>query len=121
MKEIKYSYRLLLNQIRKHDQKYKQIAISGEEIFIPTRWGEVRALLYRPVLTDICGPENRKYPVLFDFHGGGFVFGLPEADDRFCRKISCGNGPCSCVKIQRWATATWLFCSLTQPESKRTI
>ena len=88
MKEIKYSYRLLLNQIRKHDQKYKQIAISGEEIFIPTRWGEVRALLYRPVLTDICGPENRKYPVLFDFHGGGFVFGLPEADDRFCRKIS---------------------------------
>ena len=82
MKEIKYSYRLLLNRIRKHDQKYKQFQISGEEIFIPTRGGEVRTLLYRPVRTGVCGPEDRAYPVLFDFHGGGFVFGLPEADDR---------------------------------------
>jgi len=82
MKEINLIYKLLLNGMRKHDEKYKQIQISGEEIYIPTRSGEIRTLIYRPQA------EKTSMPVFFDFHGGGFVFGLPEMDDSFCRKIS---------------------------------
>jgi len=82
MKEINLIYKLLLNGMRKHDEKYKQIQISGVEIYIPTRSGEIRTLLYRPQ------SANTSLPVFFDFHGGGFVFGLPEMDDSFCRKIS---------------------------------
>jgi len=86
MKEINPIYKLLLNGMRKHDEKYKQIQISGEEIYIPARSGKIRALIYRPQ------PENTSLPVLFDFHGGGFVFGLPEMDDPFCQKISMNLG-----------------------------
>lgn len=82
MKEINIVYKLLLSQMRKHDEKYRQIQIYGEEIHIPTRNGELRSLIYRP------DKENTVLPVFFDFHGGGFVFGLPEMDDSFCQKIS---------------------------------
>jgi len=82
MKEIKLIYKLLLSRIRIHDEKYKQIQISGEEIQIPTRNGEIRALHYKPK------DSGDSLPVFFDFHGGGFVFGLPEMDDAFCKKIS---------------------------------
>ena len=86
MKEINIVYKLLLNQMRKHDEKYKQIQINGEGIHIPTRSGELRALIYRP------HTEDASQPVYFDFHGGGFVFGLPEMDDLFCQKISDNLG-----------------------------
>jgi len=82
MKEINLIYKLLLHGMRKHDEKYKQIQISGEAIYIPARSGEIRALIYRPQA------KKPSLPVFFDFHGGGFVFGLPEMDDSFCRKIS---------------------------------
>ena len=82
MKEINVIYKMLLTQMRKHDEKYKQIPINGEEIHIPTRSGERRALIYKP------HSESTALPVLFDFHGGGFVFGLPEMDDSFCHTIS---------------------------------
>jgi acetyl esterase len=82
MKEINLIYRLLINQMRKHDEKYKEGTICGEEIYVPTRNGEIRALIYRPKTT------NSALPVFFDFHGGGFVFGVPEMDDSYCQKIS---------------------------------
>lgn len=82
MKEIKLVYKLLLSHMRKHDEKYMQIQIKGEVIHIPTRSGEIRALIYRPQTDSVANP------VFFDFHGGGFVFGLPEMDDSFCQKIS---------------------------------
>ena len=63
MKEINVIYKMLLTQMRKHDEKYKQIPINGEEIHIPTRSGERRALIYKPQ------PESTALPVLFDFHG----------------------------------------------------
>lgn len=105
MKKIKFVYQLLLNSIRKHDEKYKEVAVSGEEIHIPTRSGEVRALIYRPqknprtcegtepethtpAETDTLPyTEKPALPLLVDFHGGGFVFGMPEMDDPYCRKI----------------------------------
>jgi len=68
--------------MREHDEKYKLGSIFGEEINIPTRNGEIRALIYRPKT------ENTALPVFFDFHGGGFVFGVPEMDDSYCQKIS---------------------------------
>ena len=90
MKEINYAYKLLLYELRKHDEKYKQIPISGEEIQIPARSGEIRALIYRPNIsvTAVAAPAPEALPVFFNFHGGGFVFGLPEMDDSFCKKIS---------------------------------
>ncbi len=81
MKEIPLPYRLLIKRIRKEDRKYESILLYGKKIIIPTRTGRVRALLYKPA---ILRPDM---PVLFDFHGGGFVFGLPEMDDVFCREL----------------------------------
>ena len=54
----------------------------GEEIFIPTRNGKTRALIYR------SKNINTITPVFFDLHGGGFIRGLPENDDYFCSAVS---------------------------------
>ena len=96
MKEIKRVYSVLLKGIRKFDQRYKRVTLSGEEIFIPARSGLVRALIYKPSQCSsteasaglISRDEHAGFPILFDFHGGGFVFGLPEMDDRFCRTVA---------------------------------
>lgn len=62
-------------------ERAKASKILGKEIFIPTRDGKIRCLIYKP--------KNKKEmsPVFFDVHGGGFVTGLPEDDDRFCDKV----------------------------------
>jgi acetyl esterase len=58
--------------------KLKSSSIFGKEIFIPTRAGKTRALIYKAEF------QNQLSPVFFDIHGGGFVKGLPENDDKFC-------------------------------------
>ena len=72
----------IVNNMRKGSlARAKASKILGEEIFIPTREGKTRCLVYKS--------KNEKVmsPIFFDVHGGGFVAGLPEDDDRFCDKV----------------------------------
>ncbi|WP_234124454.1 alpha/beta hydrolase [Clostridium hydrogenum] len=57
------------------------VAIIGEEVFIPTRDGKTRVLIYK------AKNKRAMAPVFFDVHGGGFVMGKPEHDDSFCDKV----------------------------------
>lgn len=70
----------MLKGMRQQAEEHrKQMKVFGEEIYIPTRAGQARCLIYRPV--------NRKAPspVFFNIHGGGFVMGDPEGDDFMCK------------------------------------
>ncbi|QAT39836.1 alpha/beta hydrolase [Clostridium sp. JN-9] len=72
----------IINNMRNENiNKLKVASISGKVIFIPTRAGKTRALIYK---SDI---QNKLSPVFFDIHGGGFAKGLPENDDKFCDNL----------------------------------
>lgn len=72
----------MLQGMRKQaEERRKQMQVFGEEIYIPTRAGQARCLIYRPVKR--TGPS----PVFFDLHGGGFVLGDPEDDDFMCKQF----------------------------------
>jgi acetyl esterase/lipase len=59
------------------------------QIWIPTRSGHVRALLYQPRAPSTPLPQNQKLrPIHLDLHGGAFIGGHPEASTRFCRLLS---------------------------------
>ncbi len=53
--------------------------IQGEPLTLPLESREVSAFLHR------AATANR--PVLFEFHGGGFVLGDAEKDDGLCEKL----------------------------------
>lgn len=72
-------------------------------IYIPTRSGTRRCLIYLP--PDHQAPESssqiqppnieqltminkKQYPLHLDIHGGGFIGGFPEANARFCSLLS---------------------------------
>lgn len=57
------------------------------EEFIPTAWGPARALFYWP-----GSQALEKLPVYVNFHGGGFVAGVPEHDDSYCRRLAHNLG-----------------------------
>lgn len=65
----------------KKKEKIEKLNISGVETFIPTREGKTRCLLYK------SKSRLEKSPLFFDVHGGGFVIGCPEMDDKFCKRI----------------------------------
>ena len=54
--------------------------IRGKEESIPGPGGPIRVLTYRP-------EGNGPFPVYLNFHGGGFIMGLPEFDDAFCHRV----------------------------------
>ena len=54
---------------------------------IPTAWGPARALFYWPN-TQSAQP----LPVYLNLHGGGFVAGVPEHDDSYCRRLAHNLG-----------------------------
>ena len=60
---------------------YTAQPVAGVEIQIPAQSGTRRSLIYRPT-----GVEGAR-PVFFNIHGGGFIFGLPEMDDAFCKRV----------------------------------
>lgn len=73
----------IINDMRKENRiRAQKSNIIGKEIFIPTRDGKTRALIYEA--------KNNKQlsPIFFDIHGGGFVAGLPEDDNKFCNDLS---------------------------------
>lgn len=60
---------------------------SVSETFIPTAWGPARALFYWPDT-----PSAEQLPVYLNLHGGGFVAGVPEHDDSYCRRLAHNLG-----------------------------
>ncbi|UQI33833.1 alpha/beta hydrolase [Pseudomonas bijieensis] len=58
-----------------------------EEKIIPTAWGPARALFYWPDT-----PSVEPLPVYLNLHGGGFVAGVPEHDDSYCRRLAHNLG-----------------------------
>jgi acetyl esterase len=64
-----------------------------EERIVPTPQGDMRTLFHWPAKANGAGSP---LPALVMFHGGGFVFGLPEHEAAFCRRIAQNVG---CVVI----------------------
>lgn len=68
--------------MREDDRKRREascIPVAGEERFVPVRNGRIRILYY---------PAGAGAPVFINVHGGGFVAGDPEGDDRFCKRVN---------------------------------
>jgi acetyl esterase len=65
---------------------FAELPARTETVTIPTRHGDVRAVVY--------WPENRGGlpPVYVNFHGGGFVIRHPEQDDPLCRYLAAYAG-----------------------------
>ena len=60
-------------------------AFFDEERLIPTPAGEMRVLLHWPTAAKSA---QGKLPVVMMIHGGGFLFGLPEHEAVFCRRLA---------------------------------
>jgi acetyl esterase len=65
-----------------------------EKITIPTRHGDVRALVYRPADEDIAQPLSggRRPPVHLITHGGAFIVRVPEQEDNVARYLASEIG-----------------------------
>ncbi len=64
--------------------------VLGEEIILPLEGRELKVYLHR------AATKNR--PVIFEFHGGGFVFGSAVADGPLCETI-CKDGDLNVVGV----------------------
>lgn len=65
---------------------FKDLPAVTEEIVIPTRHGQLRAIRYFPP------NDPAAKGVYVNFHGGGFVMRNPEQDDALCRFIAFHAG-----------------------------
>jgi acetyl esterase/lipase len=62
-------------------------------IYIPTRNGKRRCLVFQPPISGKQrGKERKLRPLHIDIHGGGFVGGLPEHGARWCSLLSNRTG-----------------------------
>jgi acetyl esterase len=75
---------------------------SDEERLIPTAHGAVRALFHWP------RERGEKLPLFVHIHGGGFLFGRPDHDAVFCRRIAQKVG-CLVVNLDYWRTPEHQF------------
>jgi acetyl esterase len=64
------------------DLTFAELPARTTPVAIPTRHGDVQAVVYSP--EDPTGPV----PVYVNFHGGGFVVRHPEQDDPLCRYLA---------------------------------
>lgn len=60
-----------------------------EERRVPTSEGPVRTLFHWPVA---ASGRQERLPVMVMIHGGGFVFGQPEHEAEFCRRMAKNVG-----------------------------
>jgi acetyl esterase len=65
---------------------FTELPARTETISVPTRHGDLRAVVYWP--TDTGWPPA----VYLNFHGGGFVLRHPEQDDPLCRYLAAAAG-----------------------------
>jgi acetyl esterase len=65
-----------------------------EKIRIPTRHGDVRALVYRPTEEDIAASllAGRRPPAHLITHGGAFIVRVPEQEDNVARYLASEIG-----------------------------
>jgi acetyl esterase len=65
---------------------FAELPACTETVTIPTRHGDVQAVVYWPAAS------GDPAPVYVNFHGGGFVIRHPEQDDPFCRYLAANAG-----------------------------
>ncbi len=65
---------------------FAELPARTETVTIPTRHGDVRAVVYWPE------QSGDRVPVYVNFHGGGFVIRHPEQDDPLCRYLAANAG-----------------------------
>ena len=65
---------------------FAEVPARTEPATIPTRHGDINALVYWPEAS------GDLVPVYVNFHGGGFVIRRPEQDDAFCRYLAANAG-----------------------------
>lgn len=61
---------------------FAELPARRETVTIPTRHGDIQAVVYRPQ------SSGDLVPVYVNFHGGGFVVRHPEQDDPLCRYLA---------------------------------
>ena len=71
---------LIFSMRKEGTDQLPHMNIRGKEESIPGPGGPIRVLTYRP-------EGNGPFPVYLNFHGGGFIMGLPEFDDAFCHRV----------------------------------
>ncbi|NGM17433.1 alpha/beta hydrolase fold domain-containing protein [Eggerthellaceae bacterium zg-893] len=65
------------------DKIVEELGITGEYAQVPARSGQRQVVVYRP-----ADAAEDPLPVFIDVHGGGFIYGRPELDDEFCRRVA---------------------------------
>jgi acetyl esterase len=61
-----------------YPRAFSDITVAPAPLAIPTRHGEVNSTVHRP-------SEDHERPAIYvNFHGGGYVIGMPEQDDLYC-------------------------------------
>lgn len=87
MEQRKELLQMVLEGRRRNDEELAEAGwqIRGKEIHICGRRGVHRALMY--------SVAEKKAPVYIHVHGGGFIYGGPEYEDRYCdyinQKVNC--------------------------------
>jgi len=69
-----------------HRLSFAELPARTETVTIPTRHGDIGAVVYWPEAGDDLAP------VYVNFHGGGFVVRHPEQDDPLCRYLAAHAG-----------------------------
>ncbi|MBP3866892.1 MAG: alpha/beta hydrolase [Eggerthellaceae bacterium] len=65
------------------DKVVEELGITGEYAQVPVRSGERAVVVYKP-----ADAQEGALPVFVDVHGGGFIYGRPELDEEFCRRVA---------------------------------
>ena len=71
---------LILSMRKEGTDQVPHMTVHGKEEAIPGPAGDIRVLTYRP---QCSGPA----PIYINFHGGGFIMGMPEFEDGFCQCV----------------------------------
>ena len=85
----------IVPQVRRFNREASlAVPLRGEAMQVPLEGREVPVCLHRAA----PAPDGAALPVVFELHGGGFVFGLAEKDDALCERLREGIG-CHVVGI----------------------
>lgn len=66
------------------DTRAKRSSVYGEKMWIPVRGGKIEVLLYRACKEK----QTENSPILFEVHGGGFMYNSAYDDDNLCAYLN---------------------------------